>query len=79
MVKSKISLTPAELAALKSVLRHGEEPLEFVTTAINLEIARRESRPRRGLRATKILVTPQHEVPEELNEIEIIVSVGASE
>lgn len=75
----KMSLTSAELSALKSVLRHGEAPLEFIATAINSEIARREGRPRRGLKAARILVTPQHETLEELSEIEIIANVRADD
>lgn len=71
----KMSLTSAELSALKSVLRHGEAPLEFIATAINSEIARREGQPRRGLKAARILVTPQHGTREELRDIEIIADV----
>ena len=79
MDRKKISLTKSEITALKSVLRLGEAPLEFIATAINLEIARREGRPRHGLRATQILVTPQHESLKGLEEIEIIASVRAEE
>ncbi|AWN37758.1 hypothetical protein DK427_20175 [Methylobacterium radiodurans] len=70
----RISLTSAELNALRTSLRHGETPLEFITSAINSEIARREGRPRRGMKAVQIMKAPRGEARHELREVEIIVS-----
>lgn len=79
MIQQKIYLTSAELKALQAALRYGEAPLEFIVTAINSEISRREGRPRRGLRAARILVKSQHELSKKLEEIEITVSLRVDE
>jgi hypothetical protein len=64
-------LTAAELKALRSALRHGETPLEFIASAINFEIARREGMPRRGSKAVQVLRLSQEQNSGDLREVEI--------
>lgn len=75
----KIRLTPAESNALKSALRFGETPLEFITAAINSELARRESLPRRGTKAVQVLRQTQSDEPGLLQDIEITVRLQPTE
>lgn len=72
MKKYDLELTVAEYVAICSVLRFQEHPLDFIVTAINPEINRREDLPRRGVKATQIMATPQHKELVESWEVKII-------